>query len=172
MNSGKIFTEPRKRRGKYSQSLYSPRLKRMIILVYTHEVISTKSERKPLKSTIWLTDQITRKFKNRSSQNFQTWQFISLSFREQQRNGLNGTAKSLNCFLNYLRRKVELCCFLLTRQAYSQKGLLCRSSHEVLTKMAGRLLEVRRRLPVSFFFLFTWNVEFLQTFPFKFVCHK
>ena len=32
---------------------------------------------------------------------------------------------------------MELCCFLLTRQVYSQKGLLCRSSHEVLTKMAG-----------------------------------
>ena len=72
----------------------------------------------------------------------------------------------------YLRRKVELCCFLLTRQVYSQKGLLYRSSHEVLTKMAARLLEVRRRLPVLFFFLFTSNVEFLQTFPFKFVCHK
>ena len=36
-----------------------------------------------------------------------------------------------------------------------QKGLLCCSSHEVLTKMAARLLEVRRRLPVSLFFLFT-----------------
>ena len=55
----------------------------------------------------------------------------------------------------YLRRKVELCCFLLTRQVYSQKGLLCRSSHEVLTKMAARLLEVTRRLPVAFFFQFT-----------------
>ena len=52
----------------------------------------------------------------------------------------------------YLRRKVELCCFLLARQVYSQKGLLCRSSHEVLTKMAAQLLEVRRRLPVSFYF--------------------
>ena len=31
---------------------YSPRLKRIIVLVYKHEVISTKSERKPLKSTI------------------------------------------------------------------------------------------------------------------------
>ena len=41
----------------------------------------------------------TRKFKNRSLQNFQTWQFISLSLRKQQRNDLNGTAKSLNCFL-------------------------------------------------------------------------
>ena len=41
--------------------------------------------------------------------------------------------------LNYFaseRRKVELCCFLLTRHVYSQKGLLCRSSHEVLTKSA------------------------------------
>ena len=28
------------------------RLRRIIVLVYTHEVISTKSERKPLKSTI------------------------------------------------------------------------------------------------------------------------
>ena len=31
---------------------YSPRLKRIVVLVYTHEVISTKSERKPSKSTI------------------------------------------------------------------------------------------------------------------------
>ena len=53
----------------------------------------------------------------------------------------------------YLRRKAELSCFLLTRQVYSQKGLLCRPLHEVLTKMAARLLEVRRRLPLSFFFL-------------------
>ena len=52
VNSGQIFTEPRKRRGKYSQSHYSQRLKRIIVLVYTHEVISTKSERKPFKSTI------------------------------------------------------------------------------------------------------------------------
>ena len=51
----------------------------------------------------------------------------------------------------YLRRKVDLCCFLLIRQVYRQKG----SSREVLTKMAARLLEVRRRLPVAFFFLFT-----------------
>ena len=29
-----------------------PRLKRIIVLVYTHEVISTKSERKPFKSAI------------------------------------------------------------------------------------------------------------------------
>ena len=82
-------------------SHYSPILTKIIVLVYTQEVISTKSERKPLKSTIWLTDQITRKFKNRSLQNFQTWQFTSLSFRKQQRNGLNGTAKSLNCFLTW-----------------------------------------------------------------------
>ena len=37
--------------------------------------------------------------------------------------------------------------------------------------MTARLL-LRGRLPVSFFFLFTWNVEFAQTFAFKFVCHK
>ena len=41
----------------------------------------------------------TRQSKNRSLQKFQTWQCTSLSFRKQQRNGLNGTAKSLNCFL-------------------------------------------------------------------------
>ena len=34
--------------------------------------------------------------------------------------------------------------------------------------MEARLLEVRRRLPLSFFFLLTWNVELLQTFPFNF----
>ena len=64
-------------------------------------MISTKSERKPLTSTIWLTDQITRKFKNRSLQNFQTWQFTSLSLRKQQRSGLNGTVKSLNCYFTW-----------------------------------------------------------------------
>ena len=53
-------------------------IEKIIVLVYTYEVISTKSERKPLKSTICLTDQITRKFKNRSLQNFQT-------LRKQQR---------------------------------------------------------------------------------------
>ena len=59
MNSGWIFTELWKQRGKDSKSHYSLRLKRIIVLVYTHEVISTKSERKPLKSTIWLTDQVS-----------------------------------------------------------------------------------------------------------------
>ena len=81
---------------------------------------------KPLKSMIWLTDEIMRNFKNRSLQNFQTWQFIhtSLSLSKQQRNGLNGPLKVWIMF-PYLRRKVELCCFLLTRQVYSQKGLSC-----------------------------------------------
>ena len=65
-------------------SNYSPRFQRIIVWAYTHELISTKSDRKPLKGTIWLTDQITRKFKNRSLQNFQTWQFTSLSLRKQQ----------------------------------------------------------------------------------------
>ena len=77
-----------------------------------------------------------------------------ISLRKQQRNGLNGTVKRLN-FFPFLRRKVELCCFLLTRQGYSKKGLLCRSLHKVLTRMAARLLDLRRRLPVAFFFLFT-----------------
>ena len=62
---------------------------------------------------------------------------------------------SLNFLLTGEEIKVELCCFLLTRQVYNQNCLLCCSSHEVLTKMAPRLLEVRRRLPVAFFFLFT-----------------
>ena len=62
---------------------------------------------------------------------------------------------SLNCLLTGEEIKVELCCFLLTRQVYNQNCLLCRSLHEVLTKMAAWLLEVRRRLPVAFFFLFT-----------------
>ena len=54
----------------------------------------------------------------------------------------------------------------------ARKSLLCRSSHEVLTKIAAWLLEVRSRISVAFFFLFTWNEWFLQTFVFKFVCHK
>ena len=52
-------------------------------------------------------------------------------------------------------KKSRALLFSVDSHVYSQKGLLCRSSHEVLTKMAARLLEVRRRLPVSFFFLFT-----------------
>ena len=46
-----------------------------------------------------------RKFKNRSLQNFQTWQFTSLSLRKQQHNDLNGTAKSVNCFLTSEEKK-------------------------------------------------------------------
>ena len=123
MNSGQIFTDP----------LFTE-IEWIIVLVYTHEVISTKSQRKPLKSTIWLTDQITRKFKNRSLQNFQTWQFTSLSFRKQQRNGLNGTAKSLNCFLTWEEKWscLVLCwlakfiakrvCFVVLRMKCWQKG--------------------------------------------------
>ena len=41
----------------------------------------------------------------------------------------------------------------------SQKGLLCRSSqgrkHQVLTEIEARLLDLRTRLPVAFFLLFT-----------------
>ena len=136
-------------------------------------MISTKSERKPLKSTIWLTDQITQTFQNRSLQNFQTWQFTSLSLRKQQRNGLNGTVQSLNCFPTWEEKYsfvvffclakfivIKVCCVVLRMKCWKNQ------------KMAARLLEVRRRLPIAFFFLFTWNVEFLQTFAFKFVCHK
>ena len=47
----------------------------------------------------------TRQFKNRSLQNFQTRQFTSLSLRKQQRKDLNGTAKSLNCFLTWEEKK-------------------------------------------------------------------
>ena len=65
----------------------------------------------------------------------------------------------------YLRRKVELCCFMLTRQVYSQRHAKNDTTNTLLTKIAARLLEVRCRLPVQFFFLFTWNVEFLLTFP-------
>ena len=53
VNSGSIFTKPRSGEENISNATkYSPRLKRIIFLVYTHEEISTKSERKPLKSTI------------------------------------------------------------------------------------------------------------------------
>ena len=38
--------------------------------------------------------------------------------------------------------------------------------------MAARLREVRCHFPVAVFVLFTWNVEFLQTFAFVFVSHK
>ena len=156
MNSGQIFSEPRKRRGKYSQSLYSPRLKKNnCFSIYTRSDLN-KSEKKPLKSTIWLTDQITR---------------TSLSFRKQQRNVLNGTAKSLNCLLTWQEKwSFVVFCWLAK---FIAKGACCVGLRmKCWQKWRARLLEVRRRLPVSFFFLSTWNVEFLQTFPFKFVCHK
>ena len=106
-------------------------MKRIIVLAYTLEVISTKSERKPLKSTIWLTYQITRKFKNRSLQNFQPWQFTSLSLRKQQRNGLNETVKSLNCFLTWEEKlRFVVFCWLVT-------FIVLRSSHEVADKTSG-----------------------------------
>ena len=133
----------------------------MIVLVYTHEVVSTKSERKPIKGTIWLTDQITQKCKNRP------WQIFQLSIRKQQRNDLNRTVKSLNCFL-YLRRKVELCCSLLTRQVYSQKG----SFRVCCVVLAWSADKNDGSVAIAFFFLLTWNAEFLLTFAFKFVCHR
>ena len=43
------------------KSHYSPRLKRIIVFVDELEVVSTKSERKLIKSTICLTDQKIRK---------------------------------------------------------------------------------------------------------------
>ena len=136
-------------------------------------MVSTKSERKPLKRTIWLTDQITQKFQNRSLQNFQTWQFTSLSLRKQQRNGLNGTVKSFNCFLT-CEEKYSFVVFRWLAK-FRVKKVFCvvlRMKCWKNKKMTASLLEVRRRLPVAFFFLFTGNVEFLQTFAFKFVCHK
>ena len=145
------------------ESHYWPRL-------YIHEVISTESAKKPLTSTIWLTYQISRKFKNRSLQNFQPWQFTSLWLRKQQRNGFNGTVKSMNCLLTWEEKKSfvvfcwlakfiaeKVCCVVLRMKCWQKI-------------MAALFLEVRRRLHVAFFVLFTWNVEFLQTFAFKFVC--
>ena len=52
MNSGKICTEPRSGEVNISKATIHRDLKRIIVLVYTHEVISAKSEKKPLKSTI------------------------------------------------------------------------------------------------------------------------
>ena len=136
-------------------------------------MISTKSERKPLKSTIWLMDQINRKFKIRSLQNFQTWQFTSLSLRKHQRNGLNGTVKSLNCFLTWeekLSSNFVVFCWLPMFTAKWDCCVVFRM--KCWQKWRARLLEVRRRLPLSFLQFFTWNVEFLQTFAFKFFCRR
>ena len=72
-----------------------------IVLVYTHEVISTKSGRKPLKSTICLTDQTTRKFKNRSYAEFSNMAIHKFITSQTTFNGLNGTLKSLNCFVTW-----------------------------------------------------------------------
>ena len=94
----------------------------------------------------------------------------SLSFRKQQRNGLNGTAKSLNCFFTWEEKySFVVFCWLAK---FLPKGFVVSFFAWSADKKAARLLEVRRRFPVSFFFLFTWNVEFLQTFPCKFVRHK
>ena len=105
----------------------------------------------------------------RSLQNFQTWQFTSLSFRQKQRNGLNGTAKSLNCFLTW-EEKWSFVVFCWLAKFIAKRACCVVLRMNCWQKWPARLLEVRRRLPVSFFCLFTWNVEVLQTFPFKFVC--
>ena len=171
VNVGWIFTETRtRRRVKYSWRHYSPRLKRTIFLVYTHEVISTKSERKLLKSTIWLTDQNTRKIKNRSLQNFQTWQFTSLSLRKQQRNGLNGTVKSLNCFLTWEEKKsFVVFCWLAKFIAEKFVVLSLAWSADKNGDSVPRGKTSSSCIILSRVYL---NVEFLQTFTFKFVCHK
>ena len=78
--------------------------------------------------------------------------FISL--RKQQRNGLNGTVKSLNSF-PYLRRKVFFFifkCFLLTRQVYGQKGLSCRSSSYSADKNAGSVAGCKKSSSCSILF--------------------
>ena len=114
------------------ESHYWPRL-------YIHEVISTESAKKTLTSTIWLTYQISRKFKNRSLQNFQPWQFTSLWLRKQQRNGFNGTVKSLNCLLTWEEKKSfvvfcwlvkfiaeKVCCVFFAWSADKNGGLVPR----------------------------------------------
>ena len=68
-------------------------------------------------------------------------------FTEQGRNGSNGAVKILNCFLTREEKKSFFSFFLfffffffhflLTRQVYNQKGLLCRSSYKVLTWRLG-----------------------------------
>ena len=114
-------------------------------------MISTKSERKgkPLKSSIWMTEQIVREksacsgnystcAKVRSLQNFQAWQFASLSLRKQHRKGLNGTVKSLKS-----KKKSRTLLFSVNLSS-SWRFLV--SFFAWNANMAGRLLELRRSI--------------------------
>ena len=73
-----------------------------------------------------------------SLQNFQTWQFTSLWLRKQQRNGLNGTVKTLNCFLTWEEKKSsvvfcwlakfmakKVCCVVLRMKCWQKWRLGC-----------------------------------------------
>ena len=75
----------------------------------------------------------------------------------------NGTAKSLNCFLTW-EEKWSFVVFCWLAKFIVKRVCCVVLLMKVLTKMAARLLEVRRRLPVSFFFLFTWNLNFCKHF--------
>ena len=134
---------------------------------------SDLKERKPLKGAIWLTDQIMReKFacngeyntwaKFRSLENFLTWQFASWSLRKQQGNGVNGNFKSW--IVSLPEKKSRALLFYVISPSLLKK-VCC----VVLCVKCWH--EVRRRFPVAFLVLFTWNVEFLQTFAFIFVGH-
>ena len=59
-------------------------------IVYARSDLN-KIREETIKKSISLIGQSTRKFKNRMN--------TSLSLRRPQRNGLNGTVKSLNCVL-------------------------------------------------------------------------
>ena len=79
----------------------------------------------------------------------------------------------LKVWIVFLPEKKGRALLFSIHQVYNQKALLCRSySFLWSADMAARLLEVRRRFPVAFFVLFSWNLEFLQTFAFIFVCRK
>ena len=61
---------------------------------------------------------------------------------------------------------------ILQIEVYSQKDLLCRTSHEVLAwRLDYSSRTVWRPFPIAFFFLFTEKVEFLRTFAVIFYCH-
>ena len=81
---------------------------------------------------------------------------------------------------------MELCRFLLTRQVYSQKSLLCRSSHEVLTKMPGSVARgktsssgiilfpvyLKRRISQKHFLLNLFVINKLRFFSENFLVRK
>ena len=138
---------------------YSPSLRWIIVLVYSHKVISTESERKPLKSISLIDGWIhawTRSGKQwmhkssiftassnmaNDSLNLFVSSFVSFSI-----NGLKEKAENLN-YYPILRRKVELYLFLSTHREW--ESFLCRFLQMLSTAatIKGSVVYLQSSLP-------------------------